>query len=165
MEANLKSLATAEIAERNQIYTIGYECLRPDGLVVALQTNAIQTVVDVRQRAASRRRGFAKTSLRELLSGEGIAYHHLPLLGTPATLRQQLRSNELQIDQYLNLYREHLDDNEAAVIELEQLISGGRCCLLCLEADHRVCHRAALASLLAERSGCQLTVHHIAATR
>jgi uncharacterized protein (DUF488 family) len=143
------------------VFTAGYEGTNGQSFVQSLQANAINTVVDVRQRAASRNRDFAKTRLASLVTAVGISYVHLPTLGTPAELRTQFRSSELSLESYLQRYRQYLAQQEAVVADLERRIEIERCCLLCVEADPAICHRTVLANYLVERSSGQLSVHNI----
>lgn len=162
-EANLVTFAASSPKQSRSrtISTAGYEGCDPMSFVQSLQTNCIETLVDVRQRAASRKRGFAKTALSASANEAGVMYVHIPLLGTPATLREQHRVGDLNLETYLQLYREHLAEQEAIVVELERRIEIERCCLMCVEADPAICHRTVLANYLVERSNGQLSVHNI----
>ncbi len=144
-----------------RLFTAGYEGRNSANFIRSLQANSIDTVVDVRQRAASRNRDFAKTRLAASMSAAGISYVHLPKLGTPADLRTQYRNEELWLDSYLDLYGKYLDQQEEAIADLERRILAERCCLLCVEADPAICHRTVLANYLVDRSNGQLSVHNI----
>lgn len=143
------------------LFTAGYEGCNSADFIRSLQANGIDTIVDVRQRAASRNRDFAKTRLASSVIAAGISYVHLPTLGTPADLRTQYRNDELCLESYLHLYRQHLDRQEEVIADLERRIASEKCCLLCVEADPATCHRTVLASHLVKRSNGQLTVHNI----
>lgn len=165
MEAKSRTETPIGATERQRLHTIGYERLAPEELILALQANSVEVLVDVRQRAASRTSGFAKKALAASVTEAGIEYIHFPKLGTPQQLRSQFRAGSIEIAPYLSLYKRYLADQEASIVELEPLVTGKRCCLLCLEADHGVCHRTVLANLLVERSGGQISVHHISIER
>ncbi len=141
--------------------TIGYEGRTPDELTSLLANHSVTALIDVRQRASSRKHGFGKTALSQLLADEGILYFHFPELGTPADLRQQLRDGALDREEYLNTYSNYVVGQEKALVELERLIAGQRCCLLCMEADHQECHRSVLARLLTDRSRRRLSTLHL----
>ena len=66
-----------------KLFTIGYEGATQADVIARLKTAGVQTLVDVRAVAASRRAGFSKTILGESLKAEGIGYVHLRGLGTP----------------------------------------------------------------------------------
>ena len=57
--------------------TIGYEGATLDAVVAALQQAGVETLVDVRAVARSRRPGFAKTRLAAGMDAGGIGYVHL----------------------------------------------------------------------------------------
>ena len=66
-----------------QVWTIGYERTGVPDFVATLKAANIQTLVDVREVANSRRTGFAKKSLAANLGQAGIGYIHMKALGTP----------------------------------------------------------------------------------
>ena len=65
------------------IFTIGYEGADPERFLAALKGAGVEVLADVRAVAMSRKRGFAKTALREGLESEGLGYRHFMALGTP----------------------------------------------------------------------------------
>jgi uncharacterized protein (DUF488 family) len=135
--------------------TIGYEGTTPDALVAALRDAGIETLVDVRALANSRRPGFAKGALSAALEGAGIGYLHLRALGTPAEGRAAVRAGKPAVMR--RLFAAHLAGGEAqaALASLTDLAQRHRLCLLCLEADPAQCHR----TLVAEAVG--LPVRHL----
>jgi uncharacterized protein (DUF488 family) len=139
------------------IATIGYEGLAPDTFLGLLREAGIQRVVDVRALANSRRPGYAKRALTACLTGAGIAYTHVPALGTPAPGRQAARSGRLA--EFRAIFEAHLqgDEAQAALAGLRATAQGERVCLLCLEAQPAHCHRAIIAARLAESAGFQVT--------
>ena len=157
MDTNKTQFNTSPIV----VSTIGYEGRSCEGFIAELTGNEVQMVIDVRQRAGSRRRGFAKTALADMLTKAGIDYIHLPQLGTPPELRTQLRDGDITRVTYLAKYRRYVKNQSASFAELERLIADQHCCLLCLEASHRDCHRSCLASIIAERSVVPLVVRHL----
>jgi uncharacterized protein (DUF488 family) len=66
-----------------KLRTIGYEAAPLDAVIRTLQETGVETLIDVRAVAASRRAGFSKRVLAASLADAGIAYAHLPALGTP----------------------------------------------------------------------------------
>ena len=66
-----------------KLFTIGYEGATQPDVIARLKAAGVETLVDVRAVAASRRAGFSKTILGESLKAEGIDYLHLRALGTP----------------------------------------------------------------------------------
>lgn len=135
-----------------EVATIGYESATVRTFLEALTEHRVGLLVDVRAVASSRRPGFAKSALAANLHGAGIEYVHLRRLGTPAEGRAAARAGHHA--RMREIFLEHLDTSEAQG-ELDALAdivrSGRRVCLLCLEADPARCHRALVASALAEK--------------
>lgn len=141
------------------VATIGYEGLTPARFLDLLQEAGVKLLVDVRAIAASRRPGFAKTALRGHLASAGIAYEHVPALGTPAEGRAANKAGRMA--EFRRIYDQRLATPEA---EHALAMLAARCaevpsCLLCLEADPLHCHRAIIADRLAEGHG--FAVRHL----
>jgi uncharacterized protein (DUF488 family) len=71
------------------LFTVGYEGLMLEAFIQRLQSNSIQTLVDVRELPLSRKRGFSKRALAEALALQGITYLHMPALGCPKPIRDR----------------------------------------------------------------------------
>ena len=138
-----------------EVLTVGYERTTPAGLVAALKASGVRVLVDVRALANSRKPGFAKTALSATLGEAGIGYLHLRALGTPAEGRAAARSGRPA--EMRRIFAAHLAGTEAqaALANLSDLARQQRVCLLCLEADPRICHR----TLVAEAVG--LPIKHL----
>jgi uncharacterized protein (DUF488 family) len=135
------------------IATIGYEKATPDQVIAALKAARIDTLIDIRAVARSRRPGFSKGNLSAAVAAAGLGYLHLKGLGTPAEGREANKAGRM--DDFEAIFRAQLATAEAQA-DLERaaaLASSSRICLLCLEGDHRRCHRTIVADLLAERLG------------
>jgi uncharacterized protein (DUF488 family) len=104
----------------------------------------------------SRRRGFAKTALREGLISIGIDYRHEPRLGSPKPIRHQLRDDGdykkffRDFDRYLSKQDDLLDTLASELT--------GTVALLCYERDYTTCHRRSVADALGKLTG--LTPKH-----
>lgn len=72
--------------------TIGYEGYSAEEWLESLVENHVEIVVDVRAVPLSRKRGFSKTRLAEMLRTKGISYVHLEALGNPKPYRDRLRA-------------------------------------------------------------------------
>jgi uncharacterized protein (DUF488 family) len=132
------------------VWTIGYEGTTAERFLEALTAAGVETVVDVRAVASSRRPGFSKTKLAANLAGAGVGYLHLRGLGTPADGRAAARAG--RHDEMRAVFLEHLATPEAhrALVALADLVGAGRVCLLCYEADPATCHRRLVAGALAD---------------
>ncbi len=128
------------------LFTIGYEGAPLDALIDTLRGAGVQTLVDVRERAQSRRRGYSKTALAEALAGAGIRYLHLRALGTPPTLRKPYKLDH-DFAALTRGYAAHLATQGEVLEELGALAARECTCLLCYEAEAHTCHR----SLITER--------------
>lgn len=141
------------------VLTIGYESTSIDDFLRMLIKSKVGLIVDVRQVAVSRRKGFSKTALAQALTKQRIAYSHLRDLGDPKPGREAARAG--RFDEFVKIYEQHLKTSaaQAQLVELEELVQSNRACLLCYEGDPTNCHRTIVAARLQKRIGC--TVEHI----
>ena len=138
------------------LFTIGYEGATQGDVIGRLRAAGVQTLVDVRAVAASRRAGFSKTILGNSLRAEGIDYLHLRALGTPKAGREAARKG--RVSEMRAIFDDHLAEPEAVVAyqQLKALAGERRVALLCFEADHAGCHRAVLAERLQGEDGIEV---------
>jgi uncharacterized protein (DUF488 family) len=138
------------------VATIGYEGATLEDVIARLRAASVETLVDVRAVAASRRAGFSKTILRESLEAAGIGYLHLRDLGTPKAGRDAARKG--RVAEMRAIFAEQLATPEAqtAYARLEALSRETRVALLCFEADAAGCHRRALTEQLAQATGAEI---------
>ena len=138
--------------------TIGYEGATIREVLDTLEGAKIDTLVDVRAVAMSRRPGFAKTALSAHLRERGIEYLHFRALGTPAEGRAAARGG--RTDVMHRIFREHLatDEAQAELSQLVELVRGPkRICILCFEADPAKCHRRLVAEALRKKIRATVT--------
>ena len=112
----------------------------------------VDTLVDVRAVAASRRPGFSKRQLSASLDEAGIAYLHFQKLGTPAEGRQAARAGDR--DTLMKVYEAHIrkPEPQAELADLAALVkSGKRIALLCYCRDPKTCHRWRIVGHLEKR--------------
>ena len=144
--------------------TIGYEGATIREVLDTLEEAKIDTLVDVRAVAMSRRPGFAKSALSAHLRERGIEYLHFRALGTPAEGRAAARSG--RTDVMHRIFREQLatDAAQAELAQLVDLVRGPKhVCILCFEADPAKCHRRIVAEALRKRIRATITDLHPAA--
>ncbi len=134
--------------------TIGYERATLDDVIGRLKRAGVEIVLDVRAVAASRRAGFSKTLLSGSLKAAGIDYLHLRALGTPKPGRQAARAGRIQ--EMHEIFETHLQEPEAQLqlSEAAEIAAQRTAALLCFEAEAKDCHRAIVAGLIRERTGC-----------
>ena len=138
---------------KRAVFTIGYEQAQPAAVLKELKRAKIETLVDTRAVAASRRPGFSKSQLAASLNGAGIDYVHLQKLGTPAEGRAAARTGDT--DRLWAIYDKHIKTAEAqaSLGELLALIkSGKRVALLCYCRDPRTCHRSRIVANIRKRA-------------
>jgi uncharacterized protein (DUF488 family) len=134
------------------LFTIGYEQAKPAAVLDELRQAKVDTLVDVRAVAASRRPGFSKRQLAASLDNVGIAYLHLQKLGTPAEGRQAARAGDR--DTLWRIYEKHIrkPEPQAELGELADLVkSGKRIAVLCYCRDPKLCHRWVVCTHLEKR--------------
>lgn len=121
--------------------TIGYEGADLADFLTTLNMAKVDILIDVRDRAQSRKRGFSKTALSEALLENGIEYLHLKELGDPKEGREAARSgNFMKFEKiYLGVLKSEVA--QAAIGVIEKIVESKNACLLCYERDHRTCHR------------------------
>ena len=139
------------------LWTIGYEKAAFGDFIATLRAAGVATVIDVRDLPLSRRAGFSKRSLSAGLGEAGIAYHHLRALGTPPEGREANRRR--QWERFWSIVDARLATPEAelGLLQAAGIAAAAPSCLLCYEADWRICHRCRLADLIARRHGFGLT--------
>ena len=135
------------------LYTIGYEKTSLKDVVGTLAAAGVATLLDVRDRPISRRPGFSKRQLAAAIEDAGMRYVHLAALGTPPEGR--LANRRRQWQRFWGIVEEKLSRPEAELdlCQAAEIAEAMPSCLLCYEADWRVCHRRRIAEILAERHG------------
>ena len=133
--------------------TIGYEGASPADFVQTLKIASVELVIDIRDRAQSRRPGFSKTALERTLADAGIRYLHLRELGDPKEGRDAARAGNIEL--FRRVYFGVLQTSEAqAALEAIVLAAESQStCLLCYERDHRNCHRKLVSDSIETQTG------------
>ena len=139
-----------------ELLTIGYQGREPAELVAALEQHGVDVLVDVRDKPISRKRGFSKRALEELLSAHGMGYVHARGLGNPKTNRDAGGGVPTVLSNYEAWMAERWDD---AFLPLRPVVDDKRVCLLCLERDPQDCHRTIVAREMVARLGAGALRH------
>ncbi|MGH6991354.1 MAG: DUF488 family protein [Stellaceae bacterium] len=139
------------------LYTAGYEGLRIEDFIYRLRAAGIELVVDVRALPLSRKPGFSKRAFERALAEAGIGYAHRQALGTPKPIRARYKRDHdvAALNRDFGAYLEHQD---LALAELTDLIHDKTACLVCYEADPKLCHRSLVAAA-ARRFGAPDAIH------
>lgn len=142
--------------------TIGYEGSAIEPFIRTLKKAKIRRLADIRELPLSRKKGFSKTALAARLEQEGIVYLHVKALGDPKPGRLAARQGEFTA--FKRIYTNHLKGNfaQAALIQLGEIASQSKTCLLCFEYDPKSCHRQIVASRLSKAFG--LEIEHLQVT-
>jgi len=142
------------------LFTIGYEKTLLKDLIATLTAAGLWNLIDVRDRPISRRPGFSKRQLAAAIEDAGMRYFHFQPLGTPPEGRLANRRREWP--RFWGIVEERLacPEAELALREAGEIAQAAPSCLLCYEADWRVCHRRRIVEILAKRH--DFTVSHLA---
>ncbi|GHF38859.1 uncharacterized protein (DUF488 family) [Deinococcus metalli] len=132
---------------RPTLHTIGYEDAPLDAFLDTLKGAGVTLLVDTRERAQSRRRGYSKTALSEALQEQGIGYRHLRALGTPPAIRKAYKLDR-DFAALTAGYTLHLATQQSALEELGHLAAQEHVALLCYERNPGECHRSLIARRL-----------------
>jgi uncharacterized protein (DUF488 family) len=144
------------------LFTIGYEGLSIDAYLNILISNNVTALVDVRKNPVSMKYGFSKTKLAKCLAETGIAYIHLPDLGIPSSMRQELSSRDAYqklFDYYSSQILQHQKNALARLKTIAYDLE--RIALTCFEADHRFCHRSSITEYLENDPDFDLAIVHL----
>lgn len=129
-----------------RLYTVGYEGRSQPAVIAALADAGIATLIDVRWRPLSRKRGLSKTPLATACAAVGIDYHHDRRLGTPPEILHRLRTEGVYD---WDAYAAHLDTQHDALADAASTATAMRTALLCYEANPQQCHRLLVATRVA----------------
>jgi uncharacterized protein (DUF488 family) len=137
------------------IATIGYEKADLSDFVKTLEVCEIDILIDIRDRAQSRRSGFSKSALSAAVGEAGIGYVHYKALGDPKEGRDAARSGNFDLFRKIFLEVMKTDAAQVAFAEVKELAKSYNICLMCYERDQRECHRKIVADQLEEILGCK----------
>jgi uncharacterized protein (DUF488 family) len=143
-----------------RLFTIGYEKARQADVIDVLTAAGVKILIDVRDRPVSRRPGFSKNQLAAAVEAAGMRYVGLKALGTPPEGREA--NHKRQWDRFWQIVDDKLATAEAEIALQQAAATAAEApsCLICYEADPRICHRSRVAAILSERHG--FTVRHLA---
>jgi uncharacterized protein (DUF488 family) len=144
------------------LFTLGYERLTIDAYLNKLITNNVKAVVDVRNNPQSMKYGFAKKTLSHYVESAGVRYFHLPELGIPSALRQDLSTPDTYHALFAHYETHVLPKQMSAIQQLRSLLAEhGRVSLTCFEANHLFCHRHKVTDFLKQDAAFKTSVIHL----
>ena len=135
------------------IATIGYEGSTIERFIATLRHASIDVLIDVRDVPLSRKKGFSKNGLAQILDDANIEYVHLKGLGDPKDGRDAARAGEY--DLFQKIFSRHMR-TEIALRDLviaADIVMARHACLMCFECHHSKCHRSIVAERLAQMTG------------
>lgn len=127
------------------LYTIGYEGATPEQFVSTLKAVGVKTLADVRELPLSRKKGFSKSALSELLAESGIKYIHFKSLGDPKEGREAARIGNIAKFETVFLHHFAKQAGRIALSELLEVAKSETTCIMCFERCHIHCHRSYIA--------------------
>ena len=133
--------------------TIGYEGAQPGDFLQTLKSAGVDLIIDIRDRAQSRRPGFSKSALEGSLSDAGIGYVHYRELGDPKEGREAARAKDMV--KFRRIFSAVLGTKEAqaALNKIMEASENRNVCLLCFERDPAGCHRTLVAAKIEAQTG------------
>lgn len=131
-----------------KIFTIGFTKKRAEEFFTKLQTNRVESVLDVRRSNSSQLSGFAKKEdlaffLKDFCQ---INYHHILELAPSNELLDAYRKKLIGWENYEAEFLRTLSQLNIEEKFDKRLFSN--CCLLCSEASPHHCHRRLVAEYL-----------------
>ena len=143
------------------LFTIGYEGLDENQFAAYLAYHGIDVVADVRKLPLSRKKGFSKTALHEMLANKNIKYLNFNNLGAPKGIRDELYKTG-DYRRFFKEYQSNISDRKDLLKEIHLLVTKGKnVTLLCFEHDPQKCHRKVVAEEIQKLDGNGLEVKHI----
>lgn len=154
--------AARPAASATCLFTIGYEGSSLEGYLNRLIKNSVKTLVDVRRNPLSRKYGFSKKTLSDIVKKLGINYVHIPELGIASDRRQELNT-QADYDRLFNSYeKQELTQNGEALKDLfELLLRDKRIAITCFEANVCMCHRGRVANAMSALPDWKYSVRHV----
>jgi uncharacterized protein (DUF488 family) len=143
-----------------KVYTLGYQGIDITTYVSILKSSRVGVVLDVREKAWSRKRGFSKSALQRALSAAGIEYIHIPSAGNPSENRKSAKNVADCLQRYRQLLRYNPDCLDELLTHIKRAARASRpACLTCYEQLPDQCHRSVIIETLVESAPKLKAVH------
>jgi len=127
-----------------ELWTIGHSTLPVGTFIVHLSQHRIETIVDVRRHAGSRRHPqFNPPALAAALRSERMRYVAMAALGGRRKPRPDSRNTNWRNESFRG-YADYMETPEfaAAIAELAREALAARCAIMCAESLWWRCHRS-----------------------
>lgn len=146
------------------VHSVGYEGETVNDFIQKLKNNNIKYLIDVRELPLSRKKGFSKTELRNILNGNSIEYFNIKELGSPRDIRHDYWQTK-DFDTFRIEYLDYIKNQETKISELLLCIKNysknGNVAIMCFEKDHTRCHRSLLLEYIKNKLPRTIKVWHI----
>ena len=153
---------TRNITDIPCLFTIGYEGMTIDAYINVLLANNVKVLVDVRKNPLSMKYGFSKTKFADYTRYAGILYFHIPELGVPSKLRQNLSSPNAYNTLFDFYYTEILPNQKDAIARLRNILAEQkRVAITCFEENPQFCHRHKIVEFLENIDSFDTKVVHL----
>jgi len=160
-DAAVEAIREEILSAPRGLYTLGYEALTIDAFINHLIARNVESVVDVREFAFSRRSEFAKGNLEEALALGGIAYIGMSEVGIPTKARKEILEHKSK-EELLEYYEaEILPTTGEYAKNVAALVEAHNTALICHEEDPQECHRSRFAAFALMREPSIGSVHDI----
>jgi uncharacterized protein (DUF488 family) len=142
-----------DLRQPGGIIGVGYQGTDLDTFVQRMLAYGLRTMIDVRLTPISRKPGFSKRRLAEVLAENGMEYLHLPALGNPKWNRAGFAGTPAELDKARAVYVEQISGDQAreAIELIADKAHSGLTGVLCFEADERRCHRQLVLAQVLDR--------------
>ncbi|MCI5125767.1 MAG: DUF488 domain-containing protein [Candidatus Electrothrix sp. AR5] len=154
--SSVKQQGEQPAVEGSVLFTIGYEGISFEQYVNRLMQQGVRLLCDVRMNPISRKFGFSKGRLSELLPTVGIEYLHIPELGITSGKRKHLHTAA----DYQHLFADYRKDMSGKKKQLSKIINlldqYGRLALTCFERKSSSCHRHCISDYLQKENGLKV---------
>lgn len=141
------------------LFTIGYEGISLEEYINQLLRNNIRLLCDVRMNPISRKFGFSKGNLSEVLPAFGIEYLHIPELGIISSSRKELHvASDYQ--RLFSNYKKELKKKDTVLSKVTgALVKYKKIALTCFEHQSSLCHRHCISDYIEEKK--EIKVIHL----
>ncbi|MFZ1980059.1 MAG: DUF488 family protein, partial [Smithella sp.] len=137
----IQNVRQTGIHKSKTLFTIGYEGITIEAYINKLIQNDIRLICDIRNNPISRKFGFSKTMLSNVLQEINIEYIHIPELGIVSEKRKELKG-QADYETLFDEYKKTLPQKKVYIKKVFDLLCDKkRIALTCFEKDQNLCHR------------------------
>lgn len=147
------------LCDESVLFTIGYEGISFEEYINQLLRKNVRLLCDVRMNPISRKFGFSKGVLSEVLPQFGIEYLHIPELGIISSSRKELHAASDYQYLFENYKKELKRKNKFLSIVRDALVEYKKIALTCFEHQPLFCHRHCISEYIQKERN--VTVIHL----